>query len=311
VIWSVNAYFQSFGSISVVKINSRWFSNEDRGKFVGLFGFMIQSGRILANILPPILVAVLLWRYAFWVPAGLVLLAIPFTCLLVKNNPEDFGHTSPITVAHSDRPFWQQGLFWTAIALALAVGFTRNSVDHFYTSHFVRAYGVPFKELRSFPPYLLVSTWMPWAACLGVFFMGTLSDRLRTRWGVLALAGVGVIACLALARFWGPSGAYPLAFSLIGYAAFIQAMHSLLNGAISVELAGAEQSGRVVGYLDGTEYLGGFVATPIAANMVGDLARWTLAPLTSASIALTLVGLAALLVRLRSAPRSELNAQTA
>jgi hypothetical protein len=80
----------------------------------------------------------------------------------------------------------------------------------------------------------------------------------------------------------------------------MQAVHSLLNGAVSVELAGAEQSGRVVGYLDGTEYFGGFIATPIAAAVVGDLNRWTFAPIVSASIALTLVGCAYLYARYRN-----------
>jgi len=308
LVWACNAYFQSFGAISVVKINSRWFSNHDRGKFLGLFGLMIQSGRILANILPPILIAFLPWQYAFWVPAVLVALAIPFTAFFVRNNPEDVGHVAPPTVAVSAEPFWRQGLFWIMIGVALAVGFTRNYVDHFYASHFVRAYGIEFANLRKFPPFLLASTWMPWAACLGVIAMGTLSDRIQSRWAVLAAAGVGVMSCLLLARFWGASGAYQLAICLILYSACIQSIHGLLNGAVSVELSGAAQSGRVVGYLDGTEYLGGFLATPIAASTVGDLNRWTLMPIYSSMMIVLFVGVAYAYLRYKTLRQPQIQA---
>src|SRR5262249_4709359 len=44
VLWGCNHYFQSFGALSIVKINAAWFHIKERGKFAGIFGIMIQAG---------------------------------------------------------------------------------------------------------------------------------------------------------------------------------------------------------------------------------------------------------------------------
>src|SRR4030095_7586569 len=48
LLYSVNQYFQSFGALSVVKVNSHWFHVKERGVFGGIFGIMISSGYLLA-----------------------------------------------------------------------------------------------------------------------------------------------------------------------------------------------------------------------------------------------------------------------
>lgn len=45
---AVNMYFQSFGALSVVKVNAPWFHVRERGIFGGVFGIMISSGYFLA-----------------------------------------------------------------------------------------------------------------------------------------------------------------------------------------------------------------------------------------------------------------------
>src|SRR6267378_3561367 len=44
---ATNYYFQSFGALSIVKINAAWFNVRERGSFAGIFGIMIQLGRLL------------------------------------------------------------------------------------------------------------------------------------------------------------------------------------------------------------------------------------------------------------------------
>ena len=57
LLWGVNGYVQAFGSPGFIKINSSWFSEKQRGTFAGIFGFMINLGRLLANKLLPALLA--------------------------------------------------------------------------------------------------------------------------------------------------------------------------------------------------------------------------------------------------------------
>lgn len=48
VVYSANMYFQSFGAVSIVKVNSNWFHVRERGSFGGLFGVLISLGIFFA-----------------------------------------------------------------------------------------------------------------------------------------------------------------------------------------------------------------------------------------------------------------------
>ena len=43
-LYAVNMYFQSFGAVSIVKVNSAWFHIRERGTFGGIFGILISLG---------------------------------------------------------------------------------------------------------------------------------------------------------------------------------------------------------------------------------------------------------------------------
>tara|TARA_Y100000590_G_scaffold464499_1_gene634103 strand:- start:19 stop:1737 length:1719 start_codon:yes stop_codon:yes gene_type:complete len=47
-LYGMNMYFQSFGAVSIVKVNAHWFHVKERGGFSGIFGTMISSGIFLA-----------------------------------------------------------------------------------------------------------------------------------------------------------------------------------------------------------------------------------------------------------------------
>ena len=48
VLNAVNMYFQSFGAVSIVKVNASWFHIRERGTFGGIFGILISLGLYLA-----------------------------------------------------------------------------------------------------------------------------------------------------------------------------------------------------------------------------------------------------------------------
>src|SRR5215470_19024906 len=72
IIWAVNGYFQSFGALSIVKINAQWFHVRERGTFAGIFGVLIRLGLWLGTGAAPWLGKRFGWQTAFLVPAGLV-----------------------------------------------------------------------------------------------------------------------------------------------------------------------------------------------------------------------------------------------
>ena len=48
VLYALNMYFQSYGAVSIVKVNASWFHVKERGGFSGIFGTMISSGIFFA-----------------------------------------------------------------------------------------------------------------------------------------------------------------------------------------------------------------------------------------------------------------------
>src|SRR5215468_6561857 len=79
-IRGVDGYLQAFGAPGMVKINTAWFKHRERGRFSGIFGFMINLGRfgifnlgaaMLAGftLLGFLSVPPLHWRWLFWAPS--------------------------------------------------------------------------------------------------------------------------------------------------------------------------------------------------------------------------------------------------
>src|SRR5262249_40864731 len=48
VLFVLNMYFQSFGAVSIVKVNASWFHLRERGTFGGIFGILISLGYYFA-----------------------------------------------------------------------------------------------------------------------------------------------------------------------------------------------------------------------------------------------------------------------
>lgn len=56
-IRGIDGYLQAFGAPGMVKINAAWFRKNERGRFAGIFGFMINAGRFGIGYLGPALLA--------------------------------------------------------------------------------------------------------------------------------------------------------------------------------------------------------------------------------------------------------------
>jgi OPA family glycerol-3-phosphate transporter-like MFS transporter len=97
-IRGVDGYLQAFGAPGMVKINTAWFAHRERGRFSGIFGFMINLGRLGIFTLGPALLAgftilgliyipPLHWRWLFWIPSLICAGAAVGMALAVKETP--------------------------------------------------------------------------------------------------------------------------------------------------------------------------------------------------------------------------------
>jgi len=98
----IDGYAQSFGAPGFIKINASWFSATERGTFAGVFGFMINLGRVAINQLGPALLGGFVflgmwnvpaqhWRMLFFVPAGIAAVVAVALAIWAKDTPEEAG----------------------------------------------------------------------------------------------------------------------------------------------------------------------------------------------------------------------------
>src|SRR5262249_3184170 len=106
-IRAVDGYLQAFGAPGMVKINTAWFGHRERGRFSGIFGFMINLGRFLIfnfgpsllagfTILGLITVPPLHWRWLFWSPSVVCAFVAIGMSFVVAETPEEAGFISVI-----------------------------------------------------------------------------------------------------------------------------------------------------------------------------------------------------------------------
>ncbi len=272
-VWACNHYFQSFGALSIVKINAAWFQVSERGKFAGIFGVMIQGGRWLAFNLSPLILFYLPWQYVFWVPAVLLLFMWVVLYYFVENSPVDAGlgefdtgdetpeeARDQATLGFVVRKVFARRAPWIIAFSSMCIGMVRNSVDHWFTAFLTVEFHVSARGLSTFAPYKFAAVAMPIAAILGGLAAGNASDRIfgSRRAPVICLAFVGQAACLLLLR-GTVHDAWLSCMTLVLISFFIQSAHSLVGGAASMDFGGKKAVATAAGLFDGAQYLAGSI----------------------------------------------------
>ncbi|MFM2151681.1 MAG: hypothetical protein RL199_116 [Pseudomonadota bacterium] len=147
-LWALNHYFQSFGALSIVKINAAWFRVPERGGFAGIFGVMIQSGRTLAFSVGPLIAAAMPVQWVFWVPSLLLVVLFFLNGRLVENSPADAGlgeldtgdgsgaGGEKVSVGVVLRRVFASPTAWTIALASMMIGFVRNGVDDWWAKYF-------------------------------------------------------------------------------------------------------------------------------------------------------------------------------
>jgi OPA family glycerol-3-phosphate transporter-like MFS transporter len=312
VIWSANHYFQSFGALSIVKINAAWFHVKERGSFAGIFGIMIQGGRLLAFQFSPFILKFLPWQYCFWIPAGILILMFFLDRKYVEDSPQKAGfefETADETAAEAaQRPsltFVLKKVFasraaWLIALASMCIGMTRNAVDHWWSGYFSTVFSVKAADLNNQLAYEFITWGTPVMAVLGGIVAGNASDRRfdARRAPVIFFAFLGQAAVLlmlsqAYRSMWGG------AILLLCLAFFIQSAHSLVGGAASMDFGGKRAVATAAGLFDGAQYLAGAIisyalgplldAFKVKGTPGAEYAVWPLAPLPFALLGALLI----------------------
>ena len=270
IIWAFNGYFQSFGALSIVKINAQWFHIRERGTFAAIFGILIRFGLILAFSGTPLIVKYLTWYWAFWLPALFVAGLFVLTFFFVRDTPEQAGYpafdTGDGTGVDNEKLNFREVLtrvftskvMWMIAIGSMMIGFVRRSVvDAWWPVYYKEIHGLVGTNL----PAQLTAWGIAICGIIGGFVFGIMSDRLYKgrRAPVIVYGFIGMVVMLTLFYFAdaGHCGPYAAAVILAILSFFVNGAHGMIGGAATMDFGGRKAAATAVGLIDGIQYLAG------------------------------------------------------
>jgi len=199
---AANMYFQSFGAVSIVKVNAAWFHVRERGVLGGLFGILISLGLYFSYDWSLQLFRSFGFVAPMWVPAVVLGAMFVASFLVVRDSPSKAGlvdfdtgdatsgqlHADPLKVVV--RKLLSQRVIWILVAIEFCSGFLRQAAMKQF-----RPYAVALDQSQSF----VYENWgmlLCVAGILGGVFAGTISDHVfgSRRGPVASILYAGLLA---------------------------------------------------------------------------------------------------------------------
>jgi len=279
-IRGVDGYLQAFGAPGMVKINTAWFSHLERGRFSGIFGFMINLGRFGIFTLGPALLAgfailglihipPLHWRWLFWTPSVICALVAVGMALTVKETPEEAGFHGVISddsgpgdtgvraqVSQVIRTIATNPAVWITACAYACTGAVRQAVDQWFPRYMQDLYHADLKSAQ----FQFLAFLIPFVASAGSLIAGYASDTLfKGRRAPVAMALYFLeTAIILLAAQFHSANAAVLFLVLISFTA--NSTHSILGSAAPMDIGGRRMAGFALGLIDSFQYFGGSLA---------------------------------------------------
>jgi len=264
VLNGINMYFQSFGAVSIVKVNAAWFHVRERGVLGGLFGILISLGLYFSYDWSLAIAKSFDYAMAFWVPAGVLVACVVATFAFVRDTPGTAGfadfNTGDATSGDSQvrlspmqvvARMFSQRVIWVIVGIEFCSGFLRQAV-----MKQGRLYLIAIEGRESF----FYKNWgmlMCVAGILGGVFAGFISDHVfHSRRGPVSsvLYSGMLLGAVAAFAFLG----HPLlGWSVVFMSLCVIGVHGMLSGTASADFGGSKYAGLVTGVIDGFVYLGG------------------------------------------------------
>jgi OPA family glycerol-3-phosphate transporter-like MFS transporter len=236
ILYALNMYFQSYGAVAIVKVNSAWFHVRERGVFGGIFGVLISLGLYFAfdwgqsivdatrvaatnlNFIESALRSVLgittttidqTW-WVFFVPAIVLVIFFVIELFALRDRPGEAGFADfdlgDASSGESDRPFnlkeillkiLTNPIILTIAFIEFCSGVMRNGIMHWYKI-FTADMGYP-------GDFFVNSNWGLLLMLAGVFggiFAGFLSDKIfGSRRGPVAALLYGLMLVITVAMW--------------------------------------------------------------------------------------------------------------
>ncbi len=267
VLYAVNMYFQSFGAVAIVKVNSGWFHVRERGVFGAIFGILISLGIYFAYDWGDLILEYLGLAWVFLVPAALLLGFWVIDFFVVRDKPSQAGLED---IALGDATDGDEGprmaapqvflmmlrnpIIMTIAVIEFCSGWLRQAIMQWFRTFAKQTDGV--LGLKDSFVYDNWGMLLCVAGIMGGVVAGTISDHVfQSRRGPVAALLYGVmLVCAVIMVFtyqqpWVGWLVIVMSLAVIG-------VHGMLSGTASMDFGGSKNAGIAVGLIDGFVYLG-------------------------------------------------------
>ncbi len=294
---ALNMYFQSFGAVSIVKVNAPWFHVRERGVLGGLFGVLISLGLYFSYDWAKALAEAYGYVTAFWVPGAVLAGCLAVAAFVIRDSPAkagfaDFdtgdassGQTAPVGLAAVARKMLTQRVILIIVAVEFCSGFLRQGVMKWFRPY-AKAIGQTDFVYRNWGMLLCI------AGILGGVFAGFISDHVfgSRRGPVAAVLYGGMLAGCAGAVL--AVGTPAMSWLMVFMSLCVIGVHGMLSGTASADFGGTKNAGLVTGIIDGFVYFGTAAQAFVFGRLLPsggeakDAANWVRWPIAMVPIAL-------------------------
>lgn len=271
LIWGLNGLFQSMLWAPIVAVVAVNFDSGRHERASFLLSLTLVFGYLIAWSLSGLLTARLNWRWAFGVPAGVVLLVAGAVLWMLRGPDVGVGRARAARSAGPDRAQFKAYLLKTGLPAAFlgaaCMGFIRDGVMNWAPTIVTQALGV---DLNSAWGAMLV---IPAVNSLGILF---------GRW-VYRLSGHGVRKSLCALMLCAAAAALPLpacgrsamacTLLMAACAAAMYGANPIVTTLLPIENARLGWAGTTSGLVDASIYAGGSLAGALA-GAVSERAGW-------------------------------------
>jgi len=258
----------AFIATTMPTIISQWFSRNEIGKAMGIFGMNMPFASVIAFPAASILMSKYNWRYSFYVSTFLAMLNVVTFTVLIREGPfrREREKTTSLRNALQNAEIWKVGAVWLLFN-ASALSFTTWSPEIFEK----------YMGIESFHASLLASTLML-AAIPFVPFFGWYSDRIKKRKKLIVI-GAMLMAGTLIAIAYSSSSYIIVPVVALGIAA---ALIPPMIMVLPPEILGPDMSGTGFGIVAVCLNVGIAVAPPLTGLIIDITLSPTLTYLTMA-----------------------------
>lgn len=282
LLWGLNGWFQGFNAPSGIVTLSNWFSNNERGRYYGIWATAHGIGEGLTFLGVAALVNYFNWRYAFWAPGFFCILTAIGLLIFLKDRPQtlglpsitdwrnDHGAMPSESVQNKKKTIAAQlsilklPTIWLIGLASAMIYMTRYAVTSWGVFYLQEAKGHSLLEAGGI---IGVNTF---AGIVGSIAYGFISDKIfKARrppinliYAVLEIVALSVIFC-----FPGTNTKLLIAAFII-YGFTMSGLIASLGGLFAVDIAPKKAAGAVMGFIGIFSYVAAAIQEWISGALI-------------------------------------------